>query len=149
MKVIKYYTKMKLVFFKNMVSQKVWKGSVGNSTSQLPKKPSGSYNLSILSHLCRENLGLLDGCLLLFRGEKSNKDSNYHSEMNWNVFSTWCEEKVFPAICNTVRKSVIVLDRATYHTALDEEDRKLIQSWNKSRIAESILRWGGPPSSGT
>ena len=47
--------------FMNMDSRKVWKDSVGNFTSQLPKTTSGSDNRSILSHVCSESLGLLDG----------------------------------------------------------------------------------------
>ena len=37
------------------------------------------------------------------------------------------------------------LNRAPYHTFLDEEDRKPTTSWNKARIAESLLLWGGVP----
>ena len=148
-KVIKYSTKTKLGFSRIWPLKNYGRIKLEILLRNYRKKHSESGNRSILSHVCSENLGLLDGYLLLFRGEKSNKDSNYHLEMNWNVFSTWSEEKVFPAICNTGRKSVIVLDKATYHTALDEEDRRPIQSWNKSRIAESILRWSGPSSSWT
>ena len=50
---------------------------------------------------------------------------------------------MFPAIAATGIKSVVVLDRATYHTVLDEEDRKSATSWNKSRLIEAIKRWGG------
>ena len=40
---------------------------------------------------------------------------------------------------------MIVLDRATYHTVLDEEDRKPVGAWNKTRLIESIERQGGAP----
>ena len=39
----------------------------------------------------------------------------------------------------------MVLDRATYHTYLDEDDRKPTTSWNKAKIVESLLRWGRVP----
>ena len=65
--------------------------------------------------------------------------------MNWNVFSDWCASKVFPEIQKTNNKSVVVLCRATYHTYLDKEDRKPTTSWNKAKIAESLLRWDGVP----
>lgn len=132
--------------FKNMSPKKVWKDTAGNSTQDMPRKPSGSGDRSILSHVCSENLGLLENCLLLFQGSKSDKNSDYHSEMNWLVFSDWCENKVFPAIQKTGKKSVLVLDRATYHTVLDEEDRKPTQTWNKSRLSFAIRRWGGAPT---
>lgn len=133
--------------FKNMAPKKIWKDTQGDLTQEQPRKPSGSGERSILSHVCCENIGLLNGCMLLFRGEKSNKDSDYHTEMNWAVFSDWCRNKVFPAIERTGQKSVIVLDRASYHTKLDDEDRRPVQSWNKTRLIDSILRWGGVPIS--
>ena len=83
--------------------------------------------------------------MLLFRGSKSNKSSGYHSEMNWDVFSNWCETVVFPKIAATKQKSVVVLDRATYHSVLDDEDRRPAQSWSKVRLISSIKRWAGPP----
>ena len=43
------------------------------------------------------------------------------------------------------KKSAIVLDRTTCHTVLDDEDRRPVQSWSKSRLISSINRWGGPP----
>ena len=79
--------------------------------------------------------------MLLFRGEKSNEDSNYHLEINLNVFSTWCEEKVFPAICNMGRKSFIVLDRATYNSAQDKEDKKLFNHRTNQQLP-SLVKGG-------
>ena len=66
---------------------------------------------------------MLDGCFLLIRGPESDKDSEYHTEMNWEVLSHWCETKVFQSTRYTHIPSVLVLDRAAYHTVLDEEDR--------------------------
>ena len=71
------------------------------------------------------------------------KNSDYFSKMNWDVLSHWCERKFFPAMSKFNRKAVIVLDRATYHTKLDDEDRKPVTSSKKTRL---ILqkKWGGP-----
>ena len=82
----------------------------------------------------------------LFRGSKSNKSADYHTEMNWDVFSHWCPKKVFPSIAATGVKSVVVLDRASCHTTSDEQDKKPATSWNKPRLIEAINRWGGAPS---
>ena len=60
-------------------------------------------------------------------------------------FSDWCENKVFPAIARTTTNSVIVLDRAKYHTHLDDEDGRPTTTWNKQKLADAIIRWGGPP----
>ena len=65
--------------------------------------------------------------------------------MNWDVFSHWCETVVFQKITATKKKSVVVLDRVTYHTVLNDEDQRPEQSWSKSRLISSINRWGGPP----
>ena len=65
--------------------------------------------------------------------------------MNWFVFSNWCESKAFPAMKRTMQKSVLVLDRATYHTFLDEEDKRPTTFWNKSKLANDIARWYGIP----
>lgn len=65
--------------------------------------------------------------------------------MNWPVFSAWCEKKVFPAIKRTGQNYLLVLDRAPYHTVLDEEDRRPTKAWNKSTLSFAIKRWGGPP----
>ncbi len=35
----------------------------------------------------------------------------------------------------------MVLDRATYHTVLDEEDRRPVTSWNKKKLADALKRW--------
>jgi len=131
--------------FKNMACSKVWQDFVGDSTKDTFDVPSGKGERSILSHVGSAENGLLDGCMLLYRGSKSNKDADYHSEMNWNVFSDWCEKRVFPAIKATGKKSVIVLDRATYHTHLDDDDRKPTKAWNKKRLGDAIVRWGGQP----
>ena len=63
--------------------------------------------------------------------------------MNWDVFSHWCEYKVFPKTESSGHKAVLVLYRATYHTVLDDEDRKPFTSWNKNRLVSLISRWGG------
>lgn len=135
--------------FKNMKSKKVWTDKTGNALVNQPKAPSGSGERSILAHVCSEETGLLENCMLLFRGKNSKNSDDYHTEMNWSVFSDWCETKVFPAIAKTGKNSVIVFDRATYHTVLDDNDRRPVQSWNKNRLICAILRWGGPPEDWT
>ena len=51
--------------------------------------------------------------------------------------------KFFPKIAETGKSSVVVLDRAIYYTVLDEEDRNRVRAWNKTRLIDSIKRWGG------
>lgn len=132
--------------FKNLCCRKAWKDTRSESTSGVLKVPSGTGERSILSHVLSETDGLLHECMLLYRGSKANKDADYHSEMNWDVFSRWCENTVFPAIESRGKKSVLVLDRATYHTKLDEEDRRPTSAWNKNRLVCAIERWGDAPA---
>ena len=80
----------------------------------------------------------------MFRGSKSSKSSDYHTEMNWDVFSSWCESKVFSEINKTNQKSIVVLDRVTYHTHLDEKDRRPTKSWTK-KFANQVHKWDGIP----
>ena len=116
-----------------MTSTKAWKDVVKNTTGDFTRMPSGRVERLILSHVFSADTGLLDGCMLLYRGSKSNKSADYHSEMNWDVFSDCCNRAVFPAIPAKQKKAVIVLDRATYHTQLDEEEERPNISWNKGR----------------
>ena len=105
--------------------------------------PSGKGERSIINHMGCAETGLLDNFLLLFRGSKSNKDPDYHAEMNWDAFSHWCETKQFPVIENAGLPSVVILDRATYHTVLDDEYRWPVTSCNKKRLNDSIYRFEG------
>ena len=93
------------------------------------------------SHVGSAESGLLENFLLLFRASKSNKSSEYQTEMNWFVFSDWCESKVFPAMKKTKKKSVCILDGAICHIFLDDEYKRPATSWNKTRLADSIARW--------
>ena len=101
--------------FKNMTTSKVWKDVIKKTTDDLITVPSGRGERSILCHVASAQTGLLDGCMLLYRGSKSNKSADYHSEMNWNVFSDCCNRIEFPAIVVRRQNSVPVADRAIYH----------------------------------
>ena len=65
--------------------------------------------------------------------------------MNWQVFSSRCETKIFPALYLTGMKSVVVSDRAKYRTVLDDEDKYAVTPWNKNCICTAISRWCGTP----
>jgi len=128
--------------FKNMVTNKVWQDTEDNDDNF--RVPPGSGERSILCHLASESAGLLNGCMLLYRGKKALRGSDYHQEMCWDVFSDWCEKKVFPALIQRKRKAVLVLDRATYHAMIDDDDKLPRKSWAKPRLISCVERWGGP-----
>lgn len=78
------------------------------------KIPQGKGERSIVCHVGSEN-GFVQPAQLIFCGKKSLKDSDYHTEMNSDVFWDWIERRVF---CNIPRGSVVVIGRATYHLKL-------------------------------
>lgn len=98
--------------FKNMAQRKSivfrW-GRIG-----LLQGPSGSGDRAIVSHLGSAEKDLLDGCLVLYRGAKSSKDADYHSDGR-SIFSLAWEQGV-SSDEGTWKRTVLVLDRATYHT---------------------------------
>ena len=127
---------------KNMSPNRIWTYANNDVTDY--KVPSGKGERSIICHLGSAETGLLDGCLLMFRGSKSSQSSDYHTEMNSEVFLDWLEKTVFPKLKQIGKKCVLVLDRATYHTPLTPNTRPPSTSWNKKDLAAAITRWGGP-----
>ena len=107
-----------------MPSTKVWKYESGDEIDKIYEVPSEKGEQSITSHFGCMETGLLHGCFLPFRGSKSNRDSKYHIEINWEVFGHWCEKKVFLDIRDTQIPSV--LGRITLY-------------WMKKIDAQSIL----------
>ena len=57
--------------------------------------------------------------------------------MNWEVFSDWMKEKVFPTL---PAGSVIVLDRATYHMVLTENSKPASSNMTKQQFAEWLVK---------
>lgn len=55
--------------------------------------------------------GFVPNTLLIFSG--TNKQEDYHSEMDRNNFTKWVKEKLIP---NLERPSIIVMDNAPYHS---------------------------------
>lgn len=97
--------------FKNMDCYEFWKSKV----------PSRKGEHSIHFRIgCAETVFLKD-CILLFRGSKANKSSDYQTEMAWEFFSSWYERNVFPQLRTNNVQTLVVWDKATYHTVLDED----------------------------
>lgn len=76
--------------------------------------------------------GFLENTTEVFIGQKDSKD--YHREMNTKHFTEWLGKSVIP---NVPKKSILVLDRATYHRAVCEETKNPTTSWRKSEI----IKW--------
>ena len=120
--------------FKNMTCSKIWQYDIVHATDGTFMVPTGKRERSVLFHIGSPDTGLLDNCILLFRGSKSNMQADYHSETNWNVFINWCETVVFPKSTASKKNSIDILDRATQNTILNEEDKRPSSSYTDGEV---------------
>jgi len=118
-----------------MTPANVWIDDTGHGGL---KVPSGKGERSIICHIGGAD-GFVPSAKLIFRGSKSLKDSDYHTEMNASVFLDWMEKKVLP---NVPRASVLVLDRASYHTTLTVKSRPAPSNLRKNELAEWLVEKG-------
>jgi hypothetical protein len=75
----------------------------------------------------------------------TSKKADYHDEMNDQIMHTWLTTAYLP---NAPANSVLVLDRATYHTSTNDESKGLKTSWNRDEIADFIVRQEGKDADG-
>lgn len=138
---------------KNHTRARVWLsknlpkfGLRGVDCPKPPSKPSGKGGRVIVCGCGSAKRGWI-GEVLIFKGDKNNKDPDYHSEMNWEVFSDW-----FDGVLREVgeRKEgeppiVFIIDRAKYHT-VESERTRLPEKMNKEPMAEWLVNHGEPRS---
>jgi transposase len=117
---------------KNMAPVKCW---IDENRRRGRKVPQGKGERSIICHIGSEE-GFILGAKLVFRGSKSLKEMDYHTEMNAKVFFHWMETKVFQTV---PERSVVVVDRATYHTTLTEESKPAKSTFKKLEFAEWLV----------
>ncbi|XP_015929512.3 uncharacterized protein [Parasteatoda tepidariorum] len=95
------------------------------------KSPSGKGERLIITHI-GSDAGFLKEGLLLF---KSNKNKDYHKDMNAACFEEWFE-KILPFL---EPNSVVVMDNAPYHSRKEEKipntssTKQVIKDWLKSK----------------
>ena len=99
------------------------------------KIPQGKGERSIVCHIGSED-GFVEPACLIFCGKKSLKHSDYHTEMNSEVFLDWIERKVF---CNIPKSSVVVIDRATYHLKLTQQSAPAASNLKKAKLAQWLV----------
>jgi hypothetical protein len=104
-----------------------WKGGF--------KVPSGAGKRTIILAIGSDDgfLEPLEETALVFEGKKGSAD--YHDEMNWKHFSEWFR-KVLEYI---PEKSVVVIDRAPYHTVQSPETKNPNSSWRKDDIIDWLV----------
>ena len=78
-------------------------------------KPTGKGDrLIILNAITKD--GWVPNSKLVFKASK--KTGDYHTNMNWENFSKWFQEKLLE---NIPKNSIIIMDNAPYHNVLVEE----------------------------
>jgi len=99
---------------KNLTEDVEWNDSLDeeDKPSEVPPGPGAR---SILCGIGSSSVGWLPGSFVMWRGSSALVGSDYHSEMNWNVFKSWMRDKVFPVL---PPHSVVIIDRASYHLVL-------------------------------
>ena len=75
---------------------KIGKNSFSSFAEDANKLPARKVVCTVACHFGWAEVNLLNDCLVLLGGSKSNKSPDFHTEMNWNVFSIWRESRMLP-----------------------------------------------------
>lgn len=92
------------------------------------KHTGGEGKRHIILH-ARGKTGFIEGADLIF--SSTSKTSDYHDNMNTEMFVKWLREKLLPGLSEP---SVIVLDNAPYHSEI--LNKSPTNSWNVDKIKE-------------
>lgn len=131
-----YYTDETWVNAGHTVS-KVWKDTSVKSSKQAflsglstgLKSPSGKGKRLIITHIGSDS-GFVDGGLDIF---ESNKNKDYHEDMNSERFEKWFAD-ILPRLEDNC---VIVIDNAPYHSRKSEKIPN--RSWKKQKIIDWLI----------
>jgi len=93
-------------------------------------KPTGKGERLIIVDAITKD-GWVPNARLVFKASKKTED--YHSNMNWDNFSEWFQEKLMK---NIPEKSLIIMDNAPYHNVLAEEAFP-----KKTHTAKRLREW--------
>ena len=111
----------------NYTVQKCWVDCSSNLATGV-KPPVGKGSRLIILHAGRKN-GFVPNADLVFQAK--NDGSDYHSQMNAQVFEKWFKTQLLPNIASS---SIIVMDNAAYHFVRFEKCPTA--SWRKAEIFE-------------
>ena len=94
--------------------------------------PASKGHRIILAHAGSRNQGLIANSELVFQSHsKDNRD--YHKEMNGEVFRNWLVDAILPSLD---RPSCLVMDNASYHNTVSQEDKTPTSSSSKRELIE-------------
>ena len=97
-------------------NQKEWQSTDGVERRRVP---SSKGQRIIMAHAGSRHRGLIDNAELIFQS-KSTDNRDYHSEMNGHIFRDWIDNTLIPSLD---RPSCLVMDNASYHNVVEEQDR--------------------------
>ena len=112
--------------------EKEWQSTDGTIGRNVP---SSKGERLIIAHAGSKNNGFVSGAALVFPS-KSTDNRDYHAEMNSEIFEDWMTRHVLPTLDTP---SCIVMDNASYHNRIAEDDKFPSSSWRKADI-EAWLR---------
>lgn len=111
----------------------VAKGWSDNSKKcALDTTPSSGKRI-IIAHAGSENGWI--GKVLLSGKNISDSSLDYHQDMTANVFEDWFEKTLLPALPPKKKKSVVVLDNASYHS------RQINKIPNSSKTKAELMQF--------
>ena len=124
------------------VFDKEWQSTDGTIKR---KVPSGKGKRLIIAHCGSSERGLIPDGELIFESKSNDEHGDYHKDMCSTEFNKWIMNKVVPSFN---KKSCLVMDNASYHNVLDDEDKiptrkNEIKDWlSKSEIPfnDAMLR---------
>ena len=115
----------------NYTVQKCWVDCSSNLATGV-KPHVGKGSRLIILHAGTKN-GFVPNADLVFQAK--NDGSDYHSQMNAQVFEKWFKTQLLP---NIAPSSIIVLDNAAYHSVRFEKCHTA--SWRKAEIFEWLIK---------
>ena len=111
-------------------NEKEWQSVDGDHRRKIP---SSKGQRIILAHAGSRQNGLVRDAELIFQS-KSVDGRDYHSEMNGQIFRDWIVNTLLPTLD---RPSCLVMDNASYHNVLAQEDKAPTSASTK----DEIRRW--------
>ena len=102
-----------------------------DATRGISKPRTGKGSGLIVLHAGTKD-GFVDKCSLVLQ---CKNDGDYGKQINAEVFEDWFRNQLLP---NIAQNSVIIMDNASYHCRLLEEEPKV--SWQKSEIQEWLIQ---------
>ena len=109
--------------------EKEWQSKDGTLKRNIP---SSKGQRMILVNAGSKESGLLNEAGLVFQS-KTTDGRDYHKEMNWIIFQNWMENKLLPLLD---RPSCLVMDNASYHNVVADEDKVPVSSSKKAKVIE-------------